>query len=173
MSKFLDSLVPFVTSQALVFVAITFTLMISLFLFRMKSNKEFLYFTLAFNAIFIVILAIIPPDRGIRVLVALPIMDMLFFLTGVYEFVSSIRAIEKHAPTQKEVIKNMSLGDYLNKSQIPKLAISYCQKYKNHRLSKKAYSDGCLDIKKLSLDELFSLAIEEYKNKIQNKAKSV
>jgi hypothetical protein len=163
MIKFLDSLAPFVNSQALMFIGITLTLMISLFLFKMKSNKEFLYFTLAFNAILIVVIGLIPPERGIRVLVSLPVMDMLFFLIGVYEFVSSIKAIIKYAPTQKDVIKNMSLGNYLNKGQIPKLATSYCQKYKNHRLSKKAYSDGCLDIKKLSMEELFSLAIEEYK----------
>lgn len=165
MSKLLDSITPFVTTQALVFLAITLTLMISLFLFKMKSNREFLYFTLIFNTIFIVIIGIIPPDRGIRVLVSLPIMDILFFCIGVYEFISSIKAIIKYAPNEKDIIKNMSLDNYLNKSDVVKLAIAYCQKHKSHRLSSKAYADGFFDIKKLTPNELYSLAIEEYKKK--------
>lgn len=161
-SKYLDQIAPFLSSQTLATIALILTLLISLFLFKMRGNKEFLYFILVLNSIFIVILALIPVDRGVRLLAAMPLIDIALFGVGVFEFIYSVKAIIKYAPSQKDAIKRMSLGHYLSRSEVPYLARDYALKYKNHRLSRKATNDGDFDAKKLSKEEIYSLAIEEF-----------
>lgn len=170
LSKYLDEIAPFITNQSLVAVAIILTLMISLFIFKMRSNREFLYFILVLNTIFIVILGIIPTDRGVRLLAAIPLIDLALFGVGVFEFIRSVKAIIKYAPAHKEAVKNMSLGNYLSKADVALFAKNFCQRYKNHRLSKKATNDGYFDIKRLTLEEIYTLAVEEFA--LENKEKS-
>lgn len=92
----------------------------------------------------------------------MPLIDIALFGVGVFEFIYSIKAIIKYAPNNKDAIKRMSLGHYLSRSEVPYLARDYALKYKNHRLSRKATNDGPFDAKKLTKEELYSLAVEEF-----------
>lgn len=161
-SKYLDQIAPFLSSQTLATIALILTLLISLFLFKMRGNKEFLYFILVLNSIFIVILALIPVDRGVRLLAAMPLIDIALFGVGVFEFIYSIKAIIRYAPNNKDAVKNMSLGNYLSKADVALFAKNFCQRYQNHRLSRKATNDGPFDAKKLTKEEIYSLAVEEF-----------
>lgn len=169
-SKYLDQIAPFLSSQTLATIALTLTLLISLFLFKMRGNKEFLYFILVLNSIFIVILALIPVDRGVRLLAAMPLIDIALFGVGVFEFIRSVKAIIKYAPNHKDAIKSMSLGHYLRRADVALFAKNFCQRYQNHRLSKKATNDGSFNIKRLTLEEIYTLAVEEFV--LENKEKS-
>ena len=92
----------------------------------------------------------------------MPLIDIALFGVGVFEFIYSVKAIIKYAPNHKDAIKTMSLGHYLSRSEVPYLARDYALKYKNHRLSRKATNDGPFDAKKLTKEELYSLAVEEF-----------
>lgn len=92
----------------------------------------------------------------------MPLIDIALFGVGVFEFIYSIKAIIKYAPNQKDAIKSMSLGHYLRRADVALFAKNFCQRYQNHRLSKKATNDGPFDAKKLSKEEIYSLAIEEF-----------